>query len=119
MSCSPGLHARRENGLSEVQPQEDRMVRASTNGARYVCGAAMLAATLACATTILAQKSKRPKTRPQTPAVAATGAAPVPFRAGETLEYRVLYSKYAGNPARIETAVVEQRRFFGHLAWHF
>jgi hypothetical protein len=72
-----------------------------------------------CATAVLAQKSKRPKTRPKAPAVATPSVAPVPFRAGETLEYRVLFSKYAVNAAKIETSVVEQRSFFGHLAWHF
>ena len=67
-----------------------------------------------------AQKSKRPKARAKPPAVpAAPAAAPVPFRSGELLQYRVLFSKYAVNAAKVETAVVEQRDFFGHLAWHF
>jgi len=95
------------------------MFRAKTNWMRYVYGAATLAATLMCTTTLLAQKSKRPKTRSKTPAVEAPAVAPVPFRAGETLEYRVLLSKYSVNAAKIETSVVEQRSFFGHLAWHF
>ncbi len=42
-----------------------------------------------------------------------------PFQAGETLEYRVLLSKYAVNAARVETAVIDQGNFFGRLAWHF
>ncbi len=46
-------------------------------------------------------------------------AIPVPFHAGEILEYRVLLSKYAVNAANIETTVVEQRNFFGRPAWHF
>jgi len=74
---------------------------------------------LVCASTVFAQKSKRPKTRPKAPAVAAPAVAPVPFRAGETLEYRVLFSKYADNAAKIETSIIEQRDFFGHMAWHF
>jgi len=67
-----------------------------------------------------AQQSKRSKknakasSSPPAPLVAA-----VPFRSGEILEYRVLYSKYSVNAARIETSVVEQRDFFGHPAWHF
>jgi len=89
------------------------------NKTRYIRDAAMLGALLVCAATVLAQKSKRPKARPKAPAVAAPAVAPVPFRAGETLEYRVLFSKYAVNAAKIETSVVEQRSFFGHLAWHF
>ncbi len=35
------------------------------------------------------------------------------------LEYRVLFSKYAVNAAKVETAIVEERDFFGRLAWHF
>jgi hypothetical protein len=95
------------------------MDRAKTIQARLIRGAAMLGAILACASIILAQKSKRTKPRPKAPAAAAPAMAPVPFRAGETLEYRVLFSKYAVNAAKIETSVVEQRSFFGHLAWHF
>jgi hypothetical protein len=76
---------------------------------------------LAFTSPVLAQKSKRPKPRGKAPASAITApaVAPVPFRPGETLEYRVLFSKYAVNAAKIETSVVEQRSFFGHLAWHF
>jgi len=67
-----------------------------------------------------AQKSKRSKPRTKAPAVSGAPAAlPVPFRPGEILEYRVLFSKYSVNAAKIETAVVEQRNFFGHMAWHF
>jgi hypothetical protein len=68
----------------------------------------------------LAQQSKPPKKRAKTPAApAAPVAIPVPFRSGEILEYRVLFSKYAVNAAKIETTVVEQRNFFGHPSWHF
>ncbi len=61
------------------------------------------------------QQSKPSKKRAKTPAApAAPVAIPVPFRSGEILEYRVLFSKYAVNAAKIETTVVEQRNFFGH-----
>jgi hypothetical protein len=97
------------------------MVRANTRRARFACAAAALAALLACTSLVLAQKSKRSKPRGKAPAsaIAAPAAAPVPFRPGEILEYRVLFSKYAVTAAKIETSVVEQRSFFGHLAWHF
>jgi hypothetical protein len=98
------------------------MVRANAKQTRFLRGAAMLGAMLVCASMVVAQKSKRPKSRakaPATPAAVAPAAAPVPFRAGEILEYRVLFSKYSVNAAKIETSVVEQRTFFGHLAWHF
>ena len=86
--------------------------------------ALLLVAIVVCAVMITplgsAQKSKRSKPRVKTPAVAAAPTvAPVPFRSGELLQYRILFSKYAVNAARVETAVVEQRDFFGHLAWHF
>lgn len=68
----------------------------------------------------LAQQNKPSKKHGKTPAApAAPVAAPVPFRSGEILDYRVLFSKYAVNAAKIETTVVEQRNFFGHPAWHF
>jgi hypothetical protein len=98
------------------------MIRANAKQARYLLAAAMLGAMLVCASMVVAQKSKRPKSRgkgPATPAAVAAAAAPVPFHAGEILEYRVLFSKYAVNAAKIETSVVEQRTFVGHLAWHF
>jgi hypothetical protein len=67
-----------------------------------------------------AQKPKPSKPHGKTPLVPAVPvAAVVPFRAGEILEYRVLFSKYSVNAAKVETAVVEQRDFFGHQAWHF
>lgn len=84
--------------------------------------AAMLfAVLLACASLGSAQQSKkRPKPVAKTPpAPAKPVAVSVPFRAGEILEYRVLFSKYGVNAARIETSVIEERDFFGHQAWHF
>ncbi len=81
---------------------------------------ALLAVGLTFAYPTLAQKVKKSKTRSKIVAPpAAPAAAPVPFRPGETLEYRVLFSKYSVNAAKIETAVIEERNFFGRLAWHF
>ena len=95
------------------------MTHATSRNGRYKRGAAMLGIVLACSSIILAQKPKRPKARPKSPGSQAAAVAPVPFHAGEILEYRVLFSKYSVNAAKIETSVVEQRPFFGHLAWHF
>ena len=82
--------------------------------------ALLLAAALACVGLAAAQQSKRSKSHAKTPATPAPpAAASVPFRSGEILEYRVLFSKYAVNAAKVETTIVEQRNFFGHLAWHF
>jgi hypothetical protein len=68
-----------------------------------------------------AQQSKSSKhSKKHSPAAAAAPIAiPVPFREGENLDYRVLFSKYAVNAAKIETSVIEERNFFGRLAWHF
>jgi hypothetical protein len=97
------------------------MFRAYARDARIASAAVLLAAILACASMAPAQQSKpsKPRGKTRTPAAAAPAVAPVPFRLGETLEYRVLFSKYAVNAAKIETSVIEQRSFFGHLAWHF
>jgi hypothetical protein len=87
---------------------------------RFVSSAPLLAVALAYVSIGWAQQSKPPKKHAKTPtAPAAPVAIAVPFRPGEILEYRVLFSKYAVNAAKIETSVVEQRNFFGHPAWHF
>ncbi|HEV2522009.1 MAG TPA: DUF3108 domain-containing protein [Candidatus Acidoferrales bacterium] len=87
---------------------------------RFAAVALLLAVALACVSLAVAQQSKRSKNRAKAPATPAPpAAAPVPFRSGEILEYRVLFSKYAVNAAKIETTIVEQRNFFGHPAWHF
>jgi hypothetical protein len=80
----------------------------------------LLAVVLAIASPGSTQQSKPSKKHAKSAAApAAPAAVPVPFRPGEILEYRVLFSKYAVNAAKIETTVVEQRNFFGHPAWHF
>src|SRR6185436_12023523 len=57
---------------------------------------------------------QRPAPKPPTPAPVA-----VPFRAGEKLNYRILWSKYSVNAGNLELAAIEQRNFFGRPAWHF
>jgi Protein of unknown function (DUF3108) len=98
------------------------LLKSRARSYRFAIAAPLLAMTaaLAFASLGLAQKSKSSKKNGKTPAApAAPVAIPVPFRPGEILEYRVLFSKYAVNAAKIETTVVEERNFFGHLAWHF
>ena len=81
---------------------------------------ALVLVALACASAGWTQQTKKSKKKAKSAAVAAAPAAlPVPFRAGENLDYRVLFSKYAVNAAKIETSVIEERDFFGHSAWHF
>jgi hypothetical protein len=65
------------------------------------------------------KSSKKPPKASKLAAVTVPVAMPVPFRSGEILDYRVLFSKFAVNAAHIEAAVIEQRDFFGHAAWHF
>jgi Protein of unknown function (DUF3108) len=87
---------------------------------RSISTVALLAAALLLAPGAPAQKHKRSKPRTKaSPSVASPAAAPVPFHPGENLEYRVLFSKYAVNAAKIQTTVIDKRNFFGHLAWHF
>lgn len=83
--------------------------------------ASFFAVALGIASAGLAQQSKGSKkhAKKPSPAPAAPVAIPVPFSSGEILEYRVLFSKYSVNAAKIETSVVEERNFFGHLTWHF
>jgi uncharacterized protein DUF3108 len=96
------------------------LLRTRAGFTRFAFVAPLLAAVLGFASFGSAQQSKHSKKRAKPPAApAAPVAIAVPFRPGEILEYRVLFSKYAVNAAKIETTVVEQRDFFGHPAWHF
>jgi hypothetical protein len=108
-------------GATRLRRSEpNSLLRTRTRFFRFASVAPLLAVALAFASIGLAQQSKHSKQRAKTPAApAAPIAIPVPFRPGEILEYRVLFSKYAVNAAKIETTVVEQRNFFGHPAWHF
>jgi len=86
-------------------------------GIQWFAATTLVVTALVFVSIAFAQQSKPSKKRPKTPA--APAAMPVPFRAGENLEYRILFSKYAVNAGKIETSVVEQRNFFGRAAWHF
>ena len=84
--------------------------------------APLVVAALMVASVGVAQQSKKPKTSPKAkakPPATAQVDVPVPFHSGENLDYRVLFSKYSVNAAKIQTSVVEQRNFFGRSAWHF
>jgi hypothetical protein len=61
---------------------------------------------------------KRPpkSTPPAAPAPAAEAA--MPFRVGEKLEYRIVWSAFP-NAATLETLVPEKRDLFGWHTWHF
>jgi hypothetical protein len=63
------------------------------------------------------QAPRRPAASRSVPKPAPPAA--VPFRAGEKLAFRVLWSKYSVNAGNVELSTVEQRTFFGRLAWHF
>jgi hypothetical protein len=95
------------------------MLRVPSKLTWVVSASMLLAAILACASWTWGQQTKRPKPRAKAAAPAVPAVAAVPFRAGETLQYRILFSKYAVNAGKIETSVVEERNFFGHMAWHF
>jgi hypothetical protein len=114
------LHAGKDRRDPASPLRANSLLRTRARFLRFASAAPLLAAVLAFASFGSAQQSKHSKKKAK-PAVspAAPVAIAVPFRPGEILEYRVLFSKYAVNAAKIETSVVEQRDFFGHPAWHF
>lgn len=86
--------------------------------ARLVC-AVLLGAVLVMASA--AQQTRRPsaaKSKSRS-APAAPAEAGVPFRGGERLSFRVLWSRFSVSAGTLEFAVAEHRNFFGHPAWHF
>ena len=65
----------------------------------------------------VAQSARRrlakPKKAPET-----VKEQPMPFRAGETLNYRVTWAAFS-NAASVELAVPERRNLYGFETWHF
>ena len=116
----PGRMATVRDCRSKLAMPSSKLHKLHRSGSGVLLPAAVLMCAAIFAPVGSAQKSKRPKPRAKAPAVpAAPATVPVPFRSGEILQYRVLFSKYAVNAAKVETSVVEERNFFGHLAWHF
>lgn len=45
--------------------------------------------------------------------------APLPFRAGEKLTYRILWSTFSVKAGNVQLTVLERRALYGRDAWHF
>ncbi len=66
-----------------------------------------------------AQSAQTAGRKPAKPKVAArANEQPMPFRAGETLTYRVSWAAFS-NAATLQLAVPERRDLFGWTTWHF
>jgi hypothetical protein len=65
----------------------------------------------------VAQSTRRRATKPKKVPEAAKGQS-MPFRAGETLNYRVTWAAFS-NAASVELAVPERRNLYGFETWHF
>jgi hypothetical protein len=63
------------------------------------------------------EASQRKTARPKATA-ATTKESPMPFRAGETLTYRVAWAAFS-NAASLQLAVPERRNLYGWATWHF
>lgn len=76
--------------------------------------AVALASTLAAGSPhSLQRKAAKPKS-----ATVPVKEPPMPFRAGETLTYRVAWAAFS-NAASVQLAVPERRDLFGWATWHF
>jgi hypothetical protein len=99
----------------------DRWPRRLRSAVGLVC-AALIGATLLAAGQTQTRRPKKPAAA-GSKSHAATPAAPVeaavPFRAGEKLSFRVLWSKFSVNAATIDFLVAAHGNFFGQPAWHF
>jgi uncharacterized protein DUF3108 len=65
------------------------------------------------------QKKARAKPAPPPATKPTPPELPAPFRTGEELHYKVLWSRFAVNAASLQLAVVERRSFESGEAWHF
>lgn len=91
---------------------------------RQFAGAGRLAGVLLLGASLLgAAQTHRPKRPTTPPAKSAPPAAPVeaavPFRGGEKLSFRVMWSKFSVNAGTVDFLVAQHGSFFGHPAWHF
>jgi len=95
--------------------------------ARSCTGIALVATLLtsvglpAAPTKPAAQTKRQPQTKPPAKPEAKPKPAEVsvPFRVGERLSYRVMWTKFLFHSANVELAATERRLFFGKEAWHF
>ncbi len=78
----------------------------------------LVCAALAFASALAGGQKTRPA-RGKTETQAALAETPVPFRAGEKLDYRILWSTFNVNAASLRLAVPEKGPFYGREAWHF
>ena len=68
------------------------------------------------------QRTRKPAAALQAHAPVAPAVpveAVVPFRGGEKLSFRVMWSKFSVNAGTVEFLVAQHGNFFGHPAWHF
>jgi hypothetical protein len=70
------------------------------------------------AVSALASQSSKRKNPAAKPAKEVPKDAPMPFRVGETLNYRVSWSAFS-NAASVQLTVPERRDLFGWPTWHF
>lgn len=80
-----------------------------------LAGMALLGVTLLAAGQ--SQRGHKPAAKSPTPA--APVEAVVPFRVGEKLSFRVIWSKFAVNAGTVDFLAAQHATFFGQPAWHF
>lgn len=75
------------------------------------------------ATLLAAGQSQRTHKAAAAPSKSHAPAAPVeavvPFRGGEKLSFRVIWSKFSVNAGTVDFLVAQHGNFFGEPAWHF
>jgi hypothetical protein len=92
---------------------DPRTKRLSSAG--RLSGMALLGVTLLAAGQT--QRTHKPAPKPHTPATPVE--AVVPFRAGEKLSFRVIWSKFSVSAGTVDFMVAQHGTFFGQPAWHF
>jgi Protein of unknown function (DUF3108) len=89
---------------------------------RLVCTALFAMTPLGAGQSQRTRKAPAPPPKPPAKsgrAAAALVEAVVPFRAGEKLSFRVMWSKFSVNAGTLEFLIAAHGNFFGQPAWHF
>ncbi len=94
-----------------------RHSRKKTRAAGRLCLTAP-AILLAALSVLPAGQKKRPGPAKPEPS-AGPAWLPAPFRAGEQLEYQIIWSQFKVHAGTARVSVMERRPFYGREAWHF
>jgi hypothetical protein len=112
------LWADGESHLRKLTAHENRRKRGLIAGVLAAAGTLLVLSAMAQVTTSSQATVHRKATKTKADPPGPMKPAAMPFRAGETLNYRLSWSAFS-NAASVQLTVPEKRDLFGYSTWHF